>query len=198
MVRRCVDVASASLALLVLSPLLGVLALVIRGQLGSPVLFAQARSGRGGAVFTIYKFRTMRPADYDDEPDADRTPRLGRLLRGLSLDELPQLWNVVRGDMSLIGPRPTLPEQVAHYSARQRRRLEVRPGMTGYAQVRGRNELSWPERIELDIWYLDHRSLRLEAWIVWTTVVKLLRRDGITGEGGVNLGFPIPRSGSER
>ncbi|MDP8929129.1 MAG: sugar transferase [Actinomycetota bacterium] len=162
--------------------------------MGRPVLFRQRRSGLCGRAFTIVKFRTMRAPRYSGEPDPDRTSRLGHLLRASSLDELPQLWNVLVGDMSLVGPRPTLPEQVVHYSPRQRRRLEVRPGLTGYAQVLGRNSISWPERIELDLWYLEHRSLRLDLKIVALTVVALLKREGISGEGGVNPGFPLPES----
>ncbi|MGI8873676.1 MAG: sugar transferase [Egibacteraceae bacterium] len=193
--RRAIDVVVAAVGLVVLAPLMAGFALAVRAVLGPPVLFRQARSGLGGAEFRIVKFRTMRPARYAGEPDADRTPPLGRALRSWSLDELPQLWNVLVGDMSLIGPRPTLPEQVARYSSHQRRRLEVRPGLTGYAQVMGRNSLSWPERIELDIHYIDHRSLWLDLRILARTVVQLLRRAGITGEGGVNPDFPVPGSG---
>jgi lipopolysaccharide/colanic/teichoic acid biosynthesis glycosyltransferase len=194
-VRRAIDVVVAAVGLVVLAPLMAGFALAVRAVLGPPVLFRQARSGLGGAEFRIVKFRTMRPARHPGEPDADRTPPLGRALRSWSLDELPQLWNVLVGDMSLIGPRPTLPEQVAHYSSHQRRRLEIRPGLTGYAQVMGRNSLSWPERIELDIHYIDHRSLWLDLRILARTVVQLVRRAGITGEGGVNPDFPVPGSG---
>jgi lipopolysaccharide/colanic/teichoic acid biosynthesis glycosyltransferase len=136
----------------------------------------------------------MRPERYPGEPDSDRSPRLGQLIRATSLDELPQLWNVLVGDMSLIGPRPTLPEQVAHYSDHQRGRLAVRPGITGWAQVNGRNSLSWPERIELDLWYLRHRSLRLDLRILVLTVLRLVRPHGIYGAGGVNPGFPVDDS----
>ncbi|MET0728088.1 MAG: sugar transferase [Acidimicrobiales bacterium] len=190
--RRAVDVAVASLALLVLSPVLAVLAVLVRLRLGSPVLFRQQRSGLGGEPFTIVKLRTMRAERFPGEPDADRTPRLGHILRGMSLDELPQLWNVLRGDMSIVGPRPTLPEQVVRYGAHERRRLEVRPGLTGWAQVNGRNSLSWPERIELDIWYVDHRSLALDLRIVGRTLSGVVRPAGVTAEGGVNPGFPGP------
>jgi len=191
-VRRAIDVVGAGSALICLSPVVALLALLIRARLGVPVLFRQRRSGLDGEEFTILKFRTMRAEAFPGEPDGDRTPALGHLLRRTSLDELPQLVNVLRGDMSIIGPRPTLPEQVAHYSPRQRRRLSIRPGLTGYAQVKGRNSITWPERIELDIHYLEHRSLRLDLWIVAQTVLRLLRPIGITGEGGVNQGFPIP------
>ncbi len=190
--RRLVDVVVAAVALVLLSPVLAAIAAAILVTMGRPVLFLQKRSGLGGSVFTIVKFRTMRAPRYPDEPDPDRTSRLGQALRSLSLDELPQLWNVLRGDMSLVGPRPTLPEQVIHYSPRQRRRLEIRPGLTGYAQVMGRNSISWPERIELDLWYLEHRSLPLDLKIIALTLVALLKREGISGEGGVNPGFPLP------
>jgi lipopolysaccharide/colanic/teichoic acid biosynthesis glycosyltransferase len=187
-----VDVVVAGTALVVLSPVLAVVALIVRLRLGSPVLFRQLRSGRDGDEFTIVKLRTMRAERYPGEPDADRTPTLGHRLRATSLDELPQLWNVLRGDMSLIGPRPTLPEQVARYGAHERRRLEVKPGLTGWAQVNGRNAISWPERIELDIWYIDHRSLLLDLRIMLRTLRRLLRPHGISGEGGVNPDFPGP------
>jgi lipopolysaccharide/colanic/teichoic acid biosynthesis glycosyltransferase len=180
------------LAGMVVAPVLMVLAVLVRWRLGSPVLFRQVRSGQHGREFTIVKLRTMRNAAYDDEPDADRTPALGRFLRTTSLDELPQLWNILVGDMSLIGPRPTLPDQVRHYSQRQRGRLAVRPGVTGWAQVNGRNSLSWPERIELDLWYVEHRSVALDLRIVGLTVARLMRPAGITGDGGVNPGFPGP------
>ena len=190
--RRAVDLAVAAAVATVLSPLMAVIAAAIRLTMGRPVLFRQQRSGEHGQEFSIAKFRTMRAPRSEDEPDAARLTRLGALLRTTSLDELPQLLNVVRGDMSLIGPRPTLPEQVVHYSPHQRRRLEVRPGITGWAQVQGRNAITWPERIELDIWYIDHRSLRLDLRILILTVRNLFRREGITGPGGVNQGFPLP------
>lgn len=192
--RRAVDVVVAGCALVVLSPVLLLIALLVRSRLGSPVLFRQVRVGWHGREFSIVKFRTMRPERWPGEPDADRDSSLGRRLRAVSLDELSQLWNVLVGDMSLIGPRPTLPEQVRHYSSRQRRRLDIRPGLTGWAQVNGRNSISWPERIELDLHHIEHRSLALDARIVWRTVLLLLRPRGIYGEGGVNEGFPVPTS----
>ena len=190
--RRAVDVIAAVVAgvLLLLPGLL--IALMVRLRLGSPVLFWQNRSGLNGTEFRICKFRTMRDEAYPGEPDPDRLPGLGRLLRTASLDEIPQIWNVLRGEMSVIGPRPTLPEQVRHYSDRQRRRLTIRPGITGWAQVNGRNSLSWPERIELDLWYIEHRSLRLDLRILLLTVLRWLRPEGVTAEGGVNPGFPVP------
>ncbi len=192
MMRRLVDVAVAGAALMLSLPVQLVAGALIRARLGSPVLFRQTRVGRDGREFRIVKFRTMRPPAYPDQPDAERDTPLGRRLRAVSLDELPQLWNVLRGDMSLIGPRPTLPEQVCHYSPRQRGRLAVRPGLTGWAQVNGRNSISWPERIELDLDYIEQRSLLLDLRIVGRTLAMLVRPHGIYGEGGVNPGFPIP------
>lgn len=190
--RRAVDVVVSAAALVFLAPFLAVVAAAIKLTSHGPVLFTQARAGRGGAEFTIYKFRTMRPQRHPDEADSARLTAVGRALRASSLDELPQLYNVLVGDMSLIGPRPTLPEQVVHYSAHQRRRLEVRPGLTGWAQVNGRNSISWPERIELDIHYVDNRSLRLDLEIVSRTLRLLARPDGITHASGENPGFPVP------
>lgn len=195
--RRAVDLLVVTVGGAVLAIPAAVIALAIRLTMGGPVLFRQPRSGLHGDEFSIAKFRTMRSPRYPDEPDADRLTRLGAVLRTTSLDEIPQLLNVLRGEMSLIGPRPTLPEQVAHYSPHQRRRLEVRPGITGWAQVKGRNAIPWPERIELDIWYIDHRSLRLDLCILTMTARNLVRREGITGPGGVNQGFPIPEAAPE-
>jgi lipopolysaccharide/colanic/teichoic acid biosynthesis glycosyltransferase len=190
--RRAFDLTVATVAGLVLLPALAVVAVAIRLTMGRPVLFRQQRSGLHGREFSIAKFRTMRDPRHEGEPDADRLTAVGHLLRSASLDELPQLWNVLRGEMGIIGPRPTLPEQVAHYSPHQRRRLELRPGITGWAQVKGRNAILWPERIELDIWYIDHRSVVLDVRILALTVRNLFRREGITGPGGVNIGFPLP------
>ena len=190
--RRVTDVVLAAAGLVALSPLLVAAMAAIRMTMGSPVLFRQPRSGLHGEEFTIVKLRTMRAERYPGEPDTERTPKLGHLLRATSLDELPQLVNVLRGEMSLIGPRPTLPEQVARYGPHERRRLEIRPGLTGWAQVNGRNSLTWPERIELDLWYIDHRSLRLDLQILARTVKGLVRPFGVTGDGGVNPDFPGP------
>ena len=192
--RRALDVAVAGAGLVIGAPVLAVVAVALRLTQGSPVLFRQRRSGRHGEEFTIVKFRTMRAERFPGEPDPDRLTKVGSLLRHTSLDELPQLWNVLKGDMGLIGPRPTLPEQVALYGPHERRRLEVRPGITGWAQVNGRNSLSWPERIELDIWYVDHRSAAVDARIVALTIRNLFKQEGITAEGGVNPGFPGPAS----
>ncbi|WP_282205169.1 sugar transferase [Kitasatospora fiedleri] len=190
--KRGGDLAVTVLAGIIALPLGLLIALLIRATTGGPVIFRQTRTGRHGREFDILKFRTMRDRQYEDEPDAPRITRLGALLRKSSLDELPQLWNVLRGDMGVIGPRPTLPEQVVHYSTRQRGRLAVRPGLTGWAQVRGRNSITWPERIELDLWYIEHHSLALDLRILALTVKVLLRPAGITAAGGVNPGFPAP------
>lgn len=190
--RRSFDLATAALTLLLLSPVMLVIAVLVRTTTGGPVLFRQTRTGWRGREFSILKFRTMRDARTPGEPDADRITRIGALLRTTSLDELPQLVNVLLGQMSVIGPRPTLPEQVVHYSPRQRGRLDVRPGLTGWAQVQGRNGISWPERIEYDLWYVRNRGLRTDLLILWRTVGVLARPSGITGAGGVNPGFPVP------
>ncbi len=190
--RRALDVLFAVVAGVLVAPVaLGVAGLIV-AVMGRPVFFRQHRSGLHGAVFSVWKFRTMRAERWPGQPDAERIPRLGAFLRVTSLDELPQLWNILRGDMSLIGPRPTLPSQVAHYSPRQRGRLAVRPGLTGWAQVNGRNSLSWPHRIELDLWYIEHRSVRLEFEILLRTVMVLLLPRGVTAAGGTNPDFPVP------
>lgn len=189
--RRLVDLVVSGVGGVLLSPLMALTAVLVRLRLGRPVLFRQERIGLGGEPFRILKFRTMVPEEWPGQADADRDTRLGRTMRGLSLDELPQLWNVLRGDMSLIGPRPTLPEQVRHYSAKQHGRHRIRPGLTGWAQVNGRNSIPWPERIELDLWYIEHRTLALDARIIARTMLRLVRPTGIYGADGVNQGFPI-------
>jgi len=158
--------------------------------MGRPALFRQTRIGRGGKPFTFFKFRTMtdaRDARGELLPDARRLTRLGRFLRATSLDELPQLWNVLRGDMSLVGPRPLLPQYLPRYDSRQRRRHEVKPGITGWAQINGRNALSWEEKFDLDVWYVDHQSFRLDMKILWLTLLKVLRRDGISQSGHATM-----------
>ncbi|GCD99284.1 sugar transferase [Embleya hyalina] len=192
--RRLFDITVAAVALVLLGPVLLAIHVMIRATMGGPALFRQTRSGLHGRDFEILKFRTMLDQRYPDEPDATRITRVGQLLRTTSLDELPQLINVLRGDMGIIGPRPTLPSQVVHYSPRQRGRLDVRPGLTGWAQVQGRNALSWPVRIEYDLWYVRNRGARLDLVILWRTVGVLLRPSGITAAGGVNPGFPVPAS----
>lgn len=190
MVKRVVDILIAAIALVVLSPVLLVAASLIRLNMGSPVLFRQPRPGRGGRLFNLYKFRTM--FDASDEsgetlPDADRITALGSLLRKTSLDELPELLNVIRGDMSLVGPRPLLPEYLPLYSSVQSRRHDIRPGITGWAQVNGRNTLTWEKRLELDVWYVDHHTLWLDMRILWMTIGKVLSRDGISHAGEATM-----------
>ena len=186
LVKRLLDIIIAAAALILLSPVLLLLAWQIRRKLGTPVLFRQVRPGRGGIPFVMYKFRTMR--DTADEngrplPDAERLTPFGRKLRAASLDELPELWNVLKGDMSLVGPRPLLMEYLPLYNAEQCRRHLVRPGITGWAQVNGRNAISWPEKFRLDVWYVEHRSLLLDIKILFLTVKKVLDRSGINSEG---------------
>jgi lipopolysaccharide/colanic/teichoic acid biosynthesis glycosyltransferase len=189
-IKRCFDFIVASLGLVILSPLLVLVALGVLLFIGRPVLFKQDRPGLHGAPFRLLKFRTMsneRGADGALLPDARRMTAFGRLLRATSLDELPELWNVVTGAMSLVGPRPLLMEYLALYTPQQARRHQVRPGITGWAQVNGRNALSWEERFALDVWYVDHRSLRLDLRILWLTVGKVLKRDGISHGNEVTM-----------
>jgi len=184
--KRCIDVAVAVVGLCTLSPLLIAVAILAWVKLGAPVLFRQVRPGLGGKPITIVKFRTMRNAfDSSGQPLADdeRMTAFGNTLRRLSLDEIPQLWNVLRGDISLVGPRPLLTEYLPLYSVEQARRHEMRPGITGWAQVNGRNAIGWDEKLALDTWYVDHWSLWLDIRILARTVVKVLRREGISGDG---------------
>ena len=189
-VKRGVDVVVAATALVVLSPVLAATAAAVRLSLGSPVLFTQQRPGRGGRPFRMYKFRTMRDAadaQGNPLPDAERLTRLGRVLRATSLDELPELFNVLRGEMSLVGPRPLLVDYLPLYTAEQARRHEVRPGITGWAQVNGRNALSWEDRFRLDVWYVDHASLWLDLRILALTVRKVIAREGISQQGSATM-----------
>ncbi len=202
MMKRVFDVVVALAALVLLSPLVLGLAILVRSRLGSPVLFSQVRPGLQGQPFRMYKFRTMLVADGPDGkplPDAQRLTTFGRFLRASSLDELPELWNVLRGDMSLVGPRPLLMEYLPLYSARQARRHEVRPGITGWAQVNGRNALSWDEKFELDVWYVDNRTFWLDIGILWKTLMTVMKRDGISNEGHATMppfAGPSGRAGS--
>ena len=184
------DVLVAGMALVLLALPLLLLGSMVRLKLGSPVLFRQVRPGLYGRPFMMVKFRTMtdeRGADDDLLPDAQRLTAFGRFLRASSLDELPELWNVLRGEMSLVGPRPLLMEYLPLYSPEQARRHEVRPGITGWAQVNGRNALSWEERFKLDVWYVDHRSLWLDLRILWLTVRKVIVREGISAQGEATM-----------
>ena len=190
MAKRIFDFVFALIGLLVLSPLMLVVAWQIRKKLGSPVLFRQERPGIHGRPFEMIKFRTMRNAyDANGSPlsDSERMTSFGRFLRSTSLDELPELWNVLKGDMSLVGPRPLLMEYLPLYSTYQYRRHEVRPGVTGWAQINGRNELSWPEKFKLDVWYVENRSFWLDLKILLLTVKKVFKRDGISAAGEVTM-----------
>ncbi|WP_346299110.1 sugar transferase [Halomonas sp. BM-2019] len=188
MLKRAMDLTLASLALLTLWPLMLVVAILVRVKLGSPVIFRHQRPGLDGQPFVMLKFRTMLEA-FDAEghplPDDVRLTRFGAWLRATSLDELPELWNVLKGDMSLVGPRPLLMEYLPRYSRDQFRRHEVRPGITGWAQVSGRNALTWEEKFQLDNWYVDHQSLWLDVKILLITVKKVFQREGISAQGHV-------------
>jgi lipopolysaccharide/colanic/teichoic acid biosynthesis glycosyltransferase len=188
--KRLFDFVAALAALLLLSPLLAIIAWLIRRKLGSPVLFRQIRPGLHGRPFEMVKFRSMH-FGVDTKgmqlPDADRMTPFGNFLRSTSLDELPELWNVLKGDMSLVGPRPLLMEYLTLYNSEQERRHMVRPGITGWAQVNGRNAISWTEKFALDVWYVDHRSLWLDVRILWLTVRKVLLRDGISPVGEATM-----------
>lgn len=188
--KRLIDIAASAAALFVLAPALSMVWLVARLQMGAPVLFRQTRPGLAGRPFQMIKFRTMRDAvgpDGQPLPDAERLTRFGKWLRSTSLDELPELWNVLKGEMSLVGPRPLLMEYLPLYSPEQARRHEVRPGLTGWAQVNGRNAISWERKFALDVWYVDHQSLWLDLRIILMTVQKIIRRDGISAEGSVTM-----------
>lgn len=188
--KRLFDILLSACGLLVLTLPLLALAWQVRRKLGSPVLFTQMRPGLHGKPFRMVKFRTMtdeRDASGGLLPDAQRLTPFGRFLRASSLDELPELWNVLRGEMSLVGPRPLLMEYLPLYSPEQARRHEVRPGITGWAQVNGRNAISWTDKFALDVWYVDHRSLWLDVRILWLTVRKVLVRDGISAAGEATM-----------
>ena len=187
---RLLDILASLLGLTILLPLLVVVAIAVRLRLGAPVLFFQTRPGLHGKLFMLRKFRTMRTPRADEDvltTDAERLTRLGQFLRSTSLDELPTLWNVLRGDMSLVGPRPLLPEYLPLYTAHQMRRHEVKPGITGWAQVNGRNAISWEEKFELDVWYVDHRSFLLDLKILWMTVWQVVARRHIAADGHVTM-----------
>ena len=187
--KRGLDVGVAALGLLALAPLLAAVALAVRARCGRPVLFRQTRPGRGGRPFVMYKFRTMVPLEAQPHApgDAERLTTLGRVLRRTSLDELPELWNVLRGDMSLVGPRPLRMEYVARYTPEQMRRHAVRPGITGWAQIHGRNDTTWDERLARDVWYVDHRSLALDLEILARTVILVLRSEGVSAAGHATM-----------
>lgn len=190
MLKRLFDILVASLALFLLAVPLALLAWQVRRKLGSPVLFSQVRPGLNGKPFKMIKFRTMtdtRDANGDLLPDAERLTPFGKWLRATSLDELPELWNVFCGDMSLVGPRPLLMEYLPLYTPVQARRHEVRPGVTGWAQVNGRNAIGWEEKFALDVWYVDHQSLILDINILRLTVMKVMMRDGVSAPGDATM-----------
>lgn len=188
--KRLLDIILVISCLIIFVPVMIVVAFLVRLKLGSPVLFCQQRPGLGGQPFALRKFRTMtnvRDAQGCLLPDADRLPPFGRWLRRLSLDELPELWNVLRGEMSLVGPRPLLMQYLSRYTAEQRRRHDVPPGITGWAQVHGRNALSWEQKFALDIWYVEHQSFWIDIYILHLTIWKTLQREGISQEGQATM-----------
>ncbi len=190
MIKRTFDLLASASALLVLSPVLLGVAYLVRKNLGSPVLFRQVRPGMHGRPFEMIKFRTMLDAvDAQGNvlPDEVRLTSFGRFLRSTSLDELPELWNVLKGDMSLVGPRPLLMEYLPLYTPEQARRHEVRPGVTGWAQINGRNAISWEDKFKLDVWYVDNQSLWLDLRIIFLTIKKVVVRDGISAEGEATM-----------
>ena len=189
-IKRFLDLVGAAVLLVLLSPVLAVVMLLVRTKLGSPVLFRQKRPGKDGKVFELVKFRTMTDVR-DNEgrllPDDARLTLLGRWMRSASVDELPQLWNVLRGELSFVGPRPLLVEYLPRYTPEQARRHSVKPGITGWAQVNGRNAITWEEKFRLDTWYVDHWSLGLDAKILWMTVARVVKRHGIAQAGRATM-----------
>ena len=188
--KRAIDLVASALAAFLLSPVILMVAIVARWQMGSPVLFGQIRPGLHGQPFRMFKFRTMletRNANGNLLSDSERLTGLGRFLRSYSLDELPELWNVLKGEMSLVGPRPLLMEYLPLYSPQQARRHEVRPGITGWAQINGRNALDWRDKFALDVWYVDNASVGLDLKIMWATLVKVFRREGISAAGEATM-----------
>jgi lipopolysaccharide/colanic/teichoic acid biosynthesis glycosyltransferase len=186
--KRIFDFTLATIGLLLLAPIIILVIVLVRVKLGAPIFFCQIRPGKDGEPFTMYKFRTMvdaRDKEGNLLHDKDRLTGFGQFLRASSLDELPELWNVIKGEMSLVGPRPLLVEYLPLYSEEQARRHEVKPGITGWAQVNGRNAISWEEKFKLDVWYVDHQSVWLDVKILWLTVAKVCKRDGVSAEGHV-------------
>ena len=189
-IKRFLDFTLSFLALIILSPVLLVTALLVRIKLGSPIIFHQERPGKSEKIFRLYKFRSM--TDECDEngnllPDNERLTRFGRILRSTSLDELPELWNILRGDMSIVGPRPLLVKYLPLYNEEQRHRHDVRPGLTGWAQANGRNAISWEEKFKLDVWYVQHISFWVDVKVIFMTVKKVFCRDGISSETSVTM-----------
>ncbi|MBA4790527.1 MAG: sugar transferase [Rhizobiales bacterium] len=188
--KRLFDIAASAVLLLALAPVMLVIGVLVAWRMGTPVLFRQVRPGRDGRPFTMFKFRTMKDAvaaDGTPLPDFERITPLGLFLRASSLDELPELWNVLKGEMSLVGPRPLLMDYLPLYTPEQARRHDVRPGITGWAQVNGRNALSWEEKFALDVWYVDNRSFALDLRILFLTVAKVARREGVNTAADVTM-----------
>jgi lipopolysaccharide/colanic/teichoic acid biosynthesis glycosyltransferase len=188
--KRVFDILGAGIGLLLFFPVMIIVSLMIRRQMGSPIFFRQTRPGHDGKPFQMIKFRTMRDAvdaNRNPLPDAERLTSLGRFLRSSSLDELPELWNVLNGDMSLVGPRPLLMEYLPLFAPEQARRHDVRPGVTGWAQINGRNAISWDEKFALDVWYVDNRSLLLDLKIIWLTIRQVILREGISAAGEATM-----------
>ena len=188
--KRIFDVVVSALGLVVLAPLMVLIAILIRITMGSPALFRQIRPGLNGMPFTIFKFRTMRNILFQEarlETDAARLTSLGKILRSTSLDELPELWNVLKGEMSFVGPRPLLMEYLPLYTPLQARRMEIKPGITGWAQVNGRNALTWGEKFKLDVWYVDHQSFWLDLKILWMTLLQVAARKDVSAKGHVTM-----------
>ena len=184
--KRVMDIIGTSIGLVLLAPVIAILCVMIRRRLGAPVLFRQTRPGKDGKPFQMIKFRSMKDANAPDGtplPDSERMTPFGAKLRATSLDELPELWNVLKGDMSLVGPRPLLMEYLPLYSPHQARRHDLRPGVTGWAQINGRNAIGWPEKLNLDVWYVENRSLWLDIKIIALTIKKVVKRDGISAAG---------------
>ena len=190
MIKRLLDIIIASIALILLSPLYAFVAYKVKKNLGSPVIFRQVRPGLHGKPFEMIKFRTMKDAldtDGNPLPDSERLTPFGKMLRATSLDEMPELWNVIKGDMSIVGPRPLLMEYLPLYNQEQAKRHNVRPGITGYAQVNGRNAISWEKKFELDTWYVENQSLWLDFKIMLKTIKKVIAKDDISAEGEVTM-----------
>lgn len=188
--KRLIDLTCATAGLFLLLPVICIVAIAIAIKLGRPIMFRQRRPGLCGRPFQMVKFRTMRDAMDEDGnllPDENRMTSFGKSLRSSSLDEVPELWNVLKGDMSLVGPRPLLMEYLTLYSEEQARRHEVRPGITGWAQINGRNAITWEEKFALDVWYVENQSLWLDLKILWLTLVKVVRRDGINADGEATM-----------
>ena len=198
--KRLLELTLTLLALIILLPLFAIVALCVRSLIGSPVLFIQSRPGLQGKPFKLFKFRTMTNAHgrYGELlPDADRLTSFGRFLRGTSMDELPELFNVLKGDMSLVGPRPLLMQYLNRYTPEQARRHEVKPGITGWAQVNGRNAITWAEKFKLDVWYVDNQSLWLDIKIIFLTILKIFKREGINQTGQATMEEFRGSSGSQ-